>query len=108
MPARKILSSDERRELRRIGHALNVVVQIGDGGLSDGLLAEVQRALDDHELIKVRLPAGDREGRKALTDALREATGAALVQAIGRVALIYLPAEEPDPRKSNVLRNRLG
>ena len=108
MPARKILSSDETRELRRIGHALNVVVQIGDGGLSEGLLAEAERALADHELIKVRIPAGAKEDRKALTEALCEATGAALVQAIGRVALIYLPAEEPDPRKSNVLRNRLG
>jgi Predicted RNA-binding protein containing KH domain, possibly ribosomal protein len=108
MPARKILSSDERRELRRIGHALNVIVQVGDGGLSDGLLAEVRRALDDHELIKIRLPAGAKEDRRTLIDALCDATGAALVQAIGRVALIYLPAEEPDPRKSNVLRHRLG
>lgn len=108
MPARNILSSAERRELRRIGHALDVVVQVGDGGLSDGLLAEVRRALDDHELIKVRLPATDREDRKALTDALCEATGASLVQAIGRVVLIHVPAEEPDPRKSNVLRHRLG
>lgn len=108
MPARKILSSDERRELRRIGHALNVVVQVGDGGLSEGLLAELQRALDDHELIKVRLPAAGKEDRQAMIEALCDHTGAALVQAIGRVALVYLPAEEPDPRKSNVLRNRLG
>ena len=108
MPARKILSSDERRELRRIGHTLNVVIQVGDGGLSEGLLAEMQRALDDHELIKVRLPAAGKDERRAMIDVLCDHSGAALVQAIGRVALIYLPADEPDPRKSNVLRNRLG
>ena len=108
MSARKITSADERRELRRIGHELNVIVQIGDGGLSDGVLAEIARALDDHELVKVRVPAGDRGERAALIEALCEATGAALVQAVGRVALIHRAAAEPDPRKSNVLRHRLG
>ena len=108
MPEAPTLDSALRRELRRIGHALNVVVQVGDGGLSDGVLAEVRRALDDHELIKVRMPAGDRDDRRALTEALCEATGAALVQSIGRVALIWVPAEEPDPKKSNVIRHRLG
>jgi RNA-binding protein len=108
MTARKILSSEERRDLRRIGHALNVVVQIGDAGLSEGVVGEVDRALADHELIKVRLPAGDREARTAMIAGLCEATGASLVQAIGRVALIHRAAEEPDPRKSNVLRHRLG
>lgn len=108
MSDRTILSSKEQRELRRIGHDLNVVVQVGDGGLSDGLIAEVQRALDDHELIKVRLPAIERSDRAEAAAALCEATGATQVQAIGRVVLLYLKSEEPDPRKSNILRNRLG
>lgn len=108
MRDRTILSSREQRELRRIGHDLNVVVQVGDGGLSDGLVAEVQRALDDHELIKVRLPAIERKDRAAAAATLCEATGATQVQAIGRVVLLYLKAEEPDPKKSNILRNRLS
>lgn len=94
--------------LRRIGHHLQPVVTVGDGGLSDGVIAEAERALNDHELIKVRLPAADREDRSALGDALCEATGAVLVQAIGRIALIFRPADEPDPKKSNVLRHQAG
>ena len=108
MRDRTILSSKDQRELRRIGHDLNVVVQVGDGGLSDGLIAEVRRALDDHELIKVRLPAMEREDRAEAAAGLCEVTGATQVQAIGRVVLLYLKADEPDPRKSNILRNRLG
>ena len=102
------IASDQRRMLRRIGHHLQPVVMVGDGGVSDPVIRETERALEDHELIKVRMPAGDRDGRRELTHALCDATGAALVQSIGRVALLFRPAEEPDPRKSNVLRHQAG
>ncbi|TVS17530.1 MAG: ribosome assembly RNA-binding protein YhbY [Gammaproteobacteria bacterium] len=102
------LQARERRNLRRVGHHLDPVVTIGDGGVSDGVIAETNRALKDHELIKVRLPAVEREDRRALADALCAACRAELVQSIGRIVLIYRAAAEPDPNKSNVLRHQLA
>lgn len=104
-PVPATLSSKQRRELRRIGHMLQPVVIVGDEGLSKGVLGETDRALEDHELIKVRLPAGAAEARRALGEALCAATGATLVQSIGRIVLIFRAAEEPDPRKSNLQRH---
>jgi RNA-binding protein len=102
------LTSQHRRMLRGIGHHLEPVVMVGDDGLSEGVLAETERALGDHELIKIRLPAGDRDARGALIDALCEATGAEAIQTIGRVAVLFRAAPRPDPRKSNVLRHQRG
>lgn len=102
------LQARDRRDLRRIGHHLDPVVTVGDGGVSDGVIAEAERALEDHELIKIRLPAGDREQRRALAAALCAACSAELVQSIGRIVLVYRAAAKPDPRKSNVLRHQLA
>lgn len=102
------LPSRDRRALRRIGHHLEPVVTIGDAGLGQGVIAETDRALEDHELIKVRLPAVEREDRRALADALCEACEAELVQSIGRIVLIHRAAAKPDPRKSNILRHQLS
>ncbi len=102
------LTARERRDLRRIGHHLQPIVTVGDAGVSEGVIAETDRALTDHELIKVRLPAGDKSDRQALTQSLCEACKAQAVQHIGRIALIYRKAERPDPAKSNILRDQLG
>jgi RNA-binding protein len=100
------LDAAHRRMLRGIGHHLDPVVSVGDDGVSEGVVAETERALADHELVKVRLPAGGKARRAALAEALCVATGAEAVQHIGRMALLYRPAEKPDPRKSNVLRHQ--
>ncbi|HMY39829.1 MAG TPA: YhbY family RNA-binding protein [Marinagarivorans sp.] len=85
-----------------MGHGLNPIVTIAGNGLSDGVVAELERALNDHELIKVKLAINDREERKELVVALCETTGAHLVQEIGKVALIYRAAARPDPKKTNI------
>ena len=77
------------RFLRGRAHALKPVIQIGNQGLSAGVLTETQRALADHELIKLRLPAGDRAARDALLAELVRATGSALVTRIGHVAVLF-------------------
>jgi len=92
------------RQLRAIGHRLKPVVTIAGSGLSEGVRAELERALDDHELIKVKIAVGDREARDALIGELLESHGAQLVQRIGNTALLLRRAAEPDPRKSNLLR----
>ena len=95
------LSKDKIKQLRQIGHGLKPVVAIGDKGLSESVVSELQRALNDHELIKVRVRAEDKTQNIA---EICEQTGAALVQAIGHVALIYKAANKPDPKLSNLLR----
>lgn len=84
-----MLSDAQRKHLRRLGHDLNPVVLIGQGGISPNLVAEFDRALTDHELVKVRARVGDREIRDQILAELARATGAELVQRIGHVALYY-------------------
>lgn len=90
----KALSPSQVRHLRGLAHALKPVVQMGAKGLSDALLAELEIALNDHELVKVKLAAEDREARDALLPALVERSGAALVQRIGNVAVLYRARSE--------------
>ena len=64
-------------------------MQVGGAGLSAAVLAEVDRALDDHELIKVRLRGADREDRTRMAGELCRALGAEDVQGIGHVRVLY-------------------
>ncbi|NNC55321.1 MAG: YhbY family RNA-binding protein, partial [Pseudomonadales bacterium] len=77
------MSNEQRRGMRQIGHMLKPVVTVGDNGLSDTVLAELERALDDHELIKIKFRVDDR---KATLNAVLEKSGAQLVQSIGNIA----------------------
>ena len=92
------------RQLRAIGHKLKPVVTIAGNGLSDAVKLELERALNDHELIKIKLAVGDREVRDAVIAELLEGCGAELVQRVGNTALILRRSAEPDPKKSNLLR----
>jgi len=100
------LTAQRQRQLRAIGHHLDPIILLGDGGVSEGVIAETTRALEDHELIKIRTPAGDRDGRHTLIEALCEATGAQCVQKIGRTALLFRAAAKPNPKTSNLLRHQ--
>lgn len=94
----------DTRQLRAIGHRLHPVVTVAGAGLSAAVLAELERALSDHELIKVKIAVGDRERRDALLNDIVAGCGAELVQRIGNTALLLRRSAEPDPRKSNLLR----
>jgi len=85
------LSERQRRHLRGLAHPLKPVVRLGAAGLTDAVARETERALGDHELIKVKAPGGDREARDALFSALAARTTSALVQRIGNVAVLYRP-----------------
>lgn len=97
-------ATQDQKQLRAIGHKLKPVVTIAGNGLSDTVLQEVERALQDHELIKVKLAVGDRDTRTAVATELCNQTGAQLVQSIGNIALIMRRAKKPDPRLSNLMR----
>ena len=97
-------TNQDIKQLRAIGHKLKPVVTIAGTGLSQGVYSELERALVDHELIKVKLAAGSRENRAALAQELCDRTGAALVQSIGNVVVILRRSANPDPRLSNLVR----
>ena len=83
------LTEPQRKHLRRLGHDRNLIVLIGQGGLSPNVVAEMDRALTDHELVKVRARVGDRGERDRILEELAAATRSELVQRIGHVALYY-------------------
>ena len=96
------LDADFRKRLRGIGHRLNPVVTVAGKGLSEGVCAEAERALTDHELIKVRFTIDDREERRATVREFCERMGAQSVQEIGKIALVYRPNPAADPRLSKL------
>jgi putative YhbY family RNA-binding protein len=99
----KILTSAERQSLKGRAHRLNPVVLIGNEGLSPAVVAEIDRALAAHELIKIRVMGAEREERQRLLDEICSSTGAAPVQHIGKILVVFRerPAEEaPAPKRS--------
>jgi RNA-binding protein len=91
-----------RKHFRAIGHKLNPVVIVKQ--LSENVSAEIERALDDHELIKIRVLAEDREDKKAMIEEICSRHDAELIQLSGHVALLFRAADRPNPKLSNVLR----
>lgn len=98
------LTSEKKKQYRLIGHNLRPIVTIAGNGLSEGVIAEIDRALNDHELIKIKLAIIDRDIRKQSVVNLCETTNAEVVQEIGKVALIFRAAKKPNPKKSNLAR----
>ena len=91
------LSESQKKYLRGRGHDLKPVITVGDAGLSASLMAEYESTIAHHELIKVRVRAGDRSVRDAIIDELCAAGSAELIQRVGNVALIY--RENADEKK---------
>ena len=88
------LTARQRSDLKARAHALEPTVTIGHGGLSDAVVLEIDRALTTHELMKVRAPAGDRQERSQLLHDITEKTGAAAVQQVGRIFVLWRPRPE--------------
>ena len=83
------LSPTERKTLKARAHALDPVVLVGDAGLTPGVLAEIDRSLSSHELIKVRVAGDDRDARLAMRDRVVQELDAAPVQTIGKLLVFY-------------------
>ncbi|MGN6729392.1 MAG: ribosome assembly RNA-binding protein YhbY [Rhodanobacteraceae bacterium] len=88
------LTSSQRRYLRGLAHPLKPVLLLGGKGVTPSVLAELEHALDDHELIKIKLVGEDREERSSSLTQLLDASGAENVQTIGHVAVLYRRNEE--------------
>lgn len=91
----RALTVDQRQYLKSRAHALKPVVTIGAQGLSEAVMQEAERALTAHELIKVRVLGDDRAERESHLQTLCVALDAAPVQHIGKLLVLYKPAQEP-------------
>ena len=89
-----MLSAAERKSLKARAHKLEPVVLIGNKGVTDEVVKEVETALKAHELIKVRAPGLEREAREEAMHTLCARTGAESVQTIGKVLVIYRKRDE--------------
>lgn len=95
------MTSKERKELTRLGHDLSPVVYIGKNGLTDEVTAASGKALDDHELIKIRF-VDWKKSKDDISRRIAEATGAFLVRVMGNTALLYRQHPDPDKRTINL------
>lgn len=91
----KSLTPAQRQHLKGLAHSLQPVVMIGSQGLTAAVLKEVERALAAHELIKIKAASDEVDTRRAWMEEICAATGAAPVQQIGKILVVYRPAEKP-------------
>lgn len=88
------LTNAQIRFLRGQAHGLKAMLQVGAKGVTDAVAAEVDLALEHHELLKIRVAAEDRDARDAMIGDLAERTGSALVQRIGNIAVLYRQSKD--------------
>ena len=88
------LTNAQTRFLRGQAHPLRAMLQVGGKGITDALVAEIGNALEQHELIKVKIAAEDREVRDAMIGELATRAEAVLVQRIGHTAVFYRPSKD--------------
>ena len=92
------LTGKQRRHLRALGHELRPLVQIGKGGIDDGLVAAVEQALVDHELVKIKLGEHAEVDRHEAAVELAAKTKSEVAQVLGHTLLLY----RPDPEKPTI------
>ena len=98
------LTQEQKKQYTSIGHHLKPVLTVADNGLTEGVLAELERALGDHELIKIKVNILDRESRLEAIAELCKAGKAELVQVIGKMALLYRKNVNVNKQLSNIHR----
>lgn len=90
------LSGAERKQLRARALGLHPILQLGEKGLTDAVIAEIDRALGAHELIKVRAAPLNRDAREVALASICERTGAHAIQHIGKMLVVYRPKPPPE------------
>ena len=89
-----VLTPKQKQYLKGLAHPLSPVVRVGKGGLTEAVIAEATKALEAHELIKVRIEVEEGAARRELAAKLAESTDAQLAGTIGKVAMLYRHREE--------------
>jgi len=90
------LTTKQIKFLRAHAHKLKPVVIVGNAGLTEGVLDEIEARIEHHELIKVRLNAANREERQSMIDKICETVHATMVNSIGHIATFYRPSAQPE------------
>ena len=98
------LNTQMKKSLRGVAHHLDPIIAVSERGISDGIVEETERALSDHELIKVKVFSADRSSRGEVASALAEATSSIVLQQIGKVAVLYRHNPKANPKLSNIAR----
>ncbi|WP_369176731.1 ribosome assembly RNA-binding protein YhbY [Candidatus Thiodubiliella endoseptemdiera] len=88
------LTNNQKKFLRARGHVLKPIVMVGQHGLSESVLAELESTMTKHELLKIKIRAEDRDDRQKMIDEVINVTKAHLIQVIGSVMVIYRAFEE--------------
>ena len=88
------LNNKQKQYLKGLAHPLKPVVMLGNNGLTEGVLAEIEQALKHHELIKIKVAAEERETKSLIVDAIVRETKACNVQVIGNMLVLYRPSTE--------------
>jgi RNA-binding protein len=91
-----VLTGKQRRHLRALGHELKPTVQIGRSGIDEGVVAAIEQALVDHELVKIKLGEAAEIDRHDAADAIARRTGSEVAQVLGNTLLLYR-ADPDDP-----------
>lgn len=84
-------SENQKKFLRQLGHELKPVVLIGQNGLHDNVMNEIEQALLTHELIKIRAAVGDRDERDGYFAKIEKTSQAVLIKRIGHIGLFFRP-----------------
>jgi len=87
------LSNKQKQHLKGLAHQLKPVVQLGQNGLTEGVLAEIENALSFHELIKVKVATDDREMKQLIIDAIVRETEAINIAKIGHIVVLFRQSE---------------
>ena len=90
----KTLNARQRKYLKSHAHHMKPVVAIGGKGLTDAVVEELETSIAHHELLKIKLPAGDKTEREALLEAACVAVDASPVTMIGRTGVLFRPATD--------------
>ena len=88
------LTTKQRQFLKGLAHHLSPVVMLGGNGLTESVLAEIDNALNHHELIKVKIAGADREVKQLIIDAIVRETNAVNVQTIGHILVLYRQSDD--------------
>ena len=103
----KHLSGSEKRHLKKLAHKLKPLIHVGKNGVTSNLIATIDKALMDHELIKVKFLEYKSE-RRELSRAIAEKTGSELLQVIGNTVIFYRESSDPAMRQKLLKRKTLS
>lgn len=89
------LSSKQKKHLRGLAHSLKPIVTVGNKGITEGVIAELNESLTKHELLKLKISAPDKQQLKEMLNEITLQSGCEVVQTIGHIAVLYRPASPP-------------